>query len=358
MVNNQNHVIVSKVKSDFNARDLQRLLDKGEGDVDEVTLKGKKYIKTSSKVEGYPLSVIHVVSMDQLINENEAVPSLIIWSFVISLVICVFVAYQFSRFVVKPIKRLQGLMKEVEDDNLGVRFPINGSNEIAQLGHGFNSMLERIEFLIEMVYIAQIKKKESELKALSAKINPHFLYNTLDTIYWVSLMENAPKSAKMVHALSRLFRMILKEDNEAITVEQELEYVQHYLNIQQVRYEDMIDFQLEIQEGVQPLKTIKMILQPLVENAISHGIEERGEGVIKIKLVQNEHDLVVSVEDNGVGADVDRLNKLLKKPNEKCVALKNINDRIQMEDGKGYGLFFQRNHEGGLTVVARQRKKV
>ncbi|GEM01400.1 two-component system, sensor histidine kinase YesM [Halolactibacillus halophilus] len=328
----------------------------------EVSIDRTNYLQTISPLEAHPFSVVHLISLDQLLQGRAIVPRLAIVSLIVSLVVCLIVAFYFSRYIVQPVKNLESLMKEVENDNLDVTFTEKGTDEINQLGSGFNAMLTRIKYLIERVYQVEIKNKDAELKALTAQINPHFLYNTLDTIYWMSFSEGSKKSAEMAYSLSQLFRMILKEEGSVTTVENELSYVTHYLKIQEVRYQGMINFDIDVEPGIENYKTVKMVIQPLIENAITHGIEHRGQGNISIQIKTTDHYLDIKVEDDGVGADITKLLALLDdnrfNQDMKGYALRNINDRIRLNNGVDCGLIFLTNKQQGLTVIARQKMEV
>lgn len=361
LIHDNQQVVLSR-----ESRDLPQQNDKVFQDVvpltKEISIDNYDYIQTISQLEKYPFRLVHLISLEQLLQRNVVVPRLVIGSLLVSLFVCLIVAFYFSRYIVKPIKGLELLMKEVENDNLNVSFTEKGTDEINQLGSGFNAMLKRIKFLIERVYQVEIKNKDAELKALTAQINPHFLYNTLDTIYWMSYSEGSEKSAEMAYSLSQLFRMILKEEGSVTTVENELSYVTHYLKIQEVRYQGMINFDIDVEPGIENYKTVKMVIQPLIENAITHGIEHRGHGNISIQIKTTDHYLDIKVEDDGVGADITKLLALLDdirfKQDMKGYALRNINDRIRLNNGVDYGLIFLTNKNQGLTVIARQKKEV
>ncbi|MBN8236413.1 sensor histidine kinase [Halobacillus kuroshimensis] len=349
----------------YNDRDTLEILENVEETVQssgtEVrTIEKDRYIQSTRDIEGTSLAVVHLVSLDALMQDSTIIPAVVVMALIVSLFICAFVAFQFSRYIVRPMKELQSLMKQVEQREFNVRYAPKGLREIDHLGAGFNSMLERITFLIDMVYLAQIKSKEAELKALYAQINPHFLYNTLDTIYWMGQMENAVKSSEMVHALSRLFRLLLKDQKEVWTVEEEVNYARHYLDIQKVRFEDTIQFEIDVDPDASKLPTVKMVLQPLIENAISHGIEPQGEGIIRIRIQRVADELEMTVEDNGVGADPEELKELLEREvkGKRGFAVKNIHERVLIHSGGDCGLSFHRNSEGGLTVVVKQKGEV
>ncbi|WP_217588089.1 sensor histidine kinase [Lentibacillus saliphilus] len=361
LINSERQIVVKHDENQFSPAQLQSVFDSianVKSGTSETSVDGNDYIRTFHRIKKTPLTIVHVASLDALMQENQFIPSLILIALIVSLLIYTIVAYQFSKYIVRPINHLQTLMKRVEDGNLAVRFEPKGQNEIAMLGRGFNTMLEKLTFLIEMVYLAQIKNKEAELKALHAQINPHFLYNTLNTIYWMGQMEQAPKSAKMTHALSKLFQLMLKDQKDVTSINNEIEYVSHYLDIQKVRYEDMIAFNVYIEPETRHAKTVKMILQPLIENAITHGIEPKEDGgTIFVSITRRDNLLLISVEDDGVGADLEALNQMLVKPSDdyKGLALKNIYDRIKIQSGEMGDMLFAPTETGGLKVCILQK---
>ena len=178
----------------------------------------------------------------------------------------------------------------------------------------------------------------------------------MDLICWSSRGYGDFETAELTEALAKLFRLSLNKGSEIITVEREIEHVQSYIAIQRKRYEDQISFKLTLQDGLKNYHTLKMILQPLVENAIYHGIEKNGgTGNIVIEGYQQDDFLVFSISDDGVGAGVDELTSLLENATgSNAIAIRNINDRIKLHFGEEYGLFFSNNDKGGLTVYIYQ----
>ena len=211
--------------------------------------------------------------------------------------------------------------------------------------------------LVNQVYLAQIKEKDAQLQAMQAYINPHFLYNTLDTICWMSRMEDAQETCNLIEALSKLFRMSARDTRKVISVEQELEYINSYIMIQECRHTDFIQFEVQAQEETLKCQTVRFILQPLVENAILHGLEPTGRpGKLSIDIRRQEDKLVMTVEDDGMGADIEELRELLQSHPEglRGMGISNVNDRIRLCFGEEYGIFFYNAEGGGLRVQAVQ----
>ena len=265
----------------------------------------------------------------------------------------------FTGSIARPVIELRSLMKEAEEGNLAVRFEGRQEDEIGHLGKSFNTMIEEIQKLIDLVYREQQSKREAELKSLQEQIKPHFLYNTLDTIQWMAQEHGAEDIVSVVGALTTLFRIGISRGKEMIPLKDELQHVRSYLVIQKARYEDKFDFSLCAQDELLPFMVLKLTLQPLVENAIYHGIKERrGHGSIRIEALDREGMLVLRVCDDGVGMTEGKLEELraelrgAKAPSstQGGYGLSNVNERIQLSFGLKYGLRFESAPGRGTTV--------
>ncbi|HVP20115.1 MAG TPA: sensor histidine kinase [Spirochaetia bacterium] len=297
------------------------------------------------------------------LNEIMGQVSLIrYYSFIIAgvtLFIAVVVSIFFTGSIARPVIALRTLMKKAEEGNLTVRFQGGQEDEIGHLGKSFNTMIEEIQKLIDLVYREQQSKREAELKTLQEQIKPHFLYNTLDTIHWMAQDHGATDIVQIVTALTSLFRIALSKGKEMISLSDELEHVRSYLIIQKLRYEDKFDFSLCVQDDVLPYMVLKLTLQPIVENAIYHGIKERrGHGTIRVDALRRDGILVLRVCDDGVGMSSDKLAAvralLTAAPAESTqkngYGISNVNERIQLSFGKDYGLRFESAPGRGTTV--------
>ncbi len=278
----------------------------------------------------------------------------------IAVLVASITAITFSASFTRPISKLRMLMAEAEHGNLNVSFSARMNHgEIAQLGASFNNMMEKIRSLLHLVYVEQKNKREAEVKTLQAQIKPHFLYNTLDTIRWMAEERGAIEIVQMISALTKLFRIGLSRGREVISLQDELEHVKCYLFIQQVRYEDKLDYDIDADEGCLQDRVNKLILQPLVENAIYHGIKQkRGAGHITVSAREESGQLVLMVRDDGAGMsaeECERLNQALRAPGgerfEHGYGIFNVNDRIRLSHGEGYGLCYSANDAGGVTVT-------
>ena len=248
-------------------------------------------------------------------------------------------------------------MSEAQNGNLYVRFHARYNDEIGSLGRTFNSMLDRMQSLIDQVFAEQKKKRAAEINALQAQIKPHFLYNTFDTIHWLAKKYGAKDIVYIIQCLTNLFRIGLSSGSEIITLREEVSHVENYLRIQKIRYEDIFDFEVDISEELKEFYVHKLILQPLVENAIYHGIKtSRRNGKITIKARAAGDNMVILIEDDGIGMppeQVRKINNLFK--NEKSEGMGygmfNVNQRIKLSYGSEYGLNVESEEGKGTTIT-------
>jgi two-component system, sensor histidine kinase YesM len=220
-------------------------------------------------------------------------------------------------------------------------------------------MIERIQSLIDQVYVEQRSKREAELRILQEQIKPHFLYNTLDTIQWMAQEHRVDDVVSMVGALTSLFRIGLSKGREFISLHDELEHVESYLCIQKMRYEDKFDYSISCDQTMRSRQVLRLMLQPLVENAIYHGIKERrGHGTLTVETRVEGGDLMLIVKDDGVGmseATLALLNESLQEggPSVGGYGIHNVHERIRLTFGKPYGLSFKSVYGEGTIVTAR-----
>ncbi len=268
--------------------------------------------------------------------------------FAVLLVVTLILVEFISHSITKPIKNLCISTKLVGNGDFTTRVPDSESDEIAMLATSFNTMIEKIGSLVEDVKLEQINLRKTELKLMQAQINPHFLYNTLDTIIWLAEGNKTKDVVKMVSALSKFFRVALSKGYDYISIREEEMLIRSYLQIQQYRYQDILEYEIDISEQIENCSILKLTLQPIVENALYHGIKnKRGMGKIIIEGYCKEDVVIFLVKDNGIGMDqeqVERIKKLFVKPKEDAVpeqkgfGLFNVNERIKLNFGAEYGL--------------------
>lgn len=269
----------------------------------------------------------------------------------------VMVSYLISRNLTRPIKRLQENMNEVEKGNFDIRVPVGHSKEISSLARSFNLMMMKIKELMNQIVVEQEFKRKSELNALQAQINPHFLYNTLDSIIWMAEGKKHDEVILMTSALAKLFRASLSKGQELIPIATEIEHITSYLKIQQMRYQDKIEFTVHIDSSLKRYMTLKVLLQPLVENAIYHGVKNKqGRGMIHIHGARIGQDIELRVIDDGIGMDEETIRTILDPSdahtNKVGVGIANVHQRIQLYFGSKYGLSYKSIlHEGTTAIV-------
>lgn len=289
----------------------------------------------------------------------EVISYFVIFALLILVVATLFLSL-LTRAITRPISELRGLMEQAEQGELDVRFESEYDDEVSKLGTSFNSMLESIDRLLKLVYVEQKAKREAELKAFQAQIKPHFLYNTLDTINWMAMEYEADDIVEVIQSLTNLFRISLSKGNEIISLRNEMLHVSSYLTIQKVRYEDQFDYEVDWDMEWGDCQVVKLIIQPIVENAIYHGIKGSGRTeFIRIK-VRQEEDLIITVTDSGSGMTEDEVmyfNDVFGRRREKKdttgIGLINVNERIKMNYGDPYGLTISSDGQNGTKVVIR-----
>lgn len=259
-----------------------------------------------------------------------------------------------------PIQKLEKSVNAIEAGDLNAEVYMGGSYEIIHLGRSIGDMAKRIKTLMEDIVAEHESKRKSEFNTLQSQINPHFLYNTLDIIVWMIENEQKQEAVKIVTALARFFRISLSKGKSIITVRDELEHIRNYLTIQQMRFKNKFIYNIEAKEEVMDLVSLKLMLQPLVENAIYHGMEFMdGDGEIRVNVYREEDDLWFRISDNGLGMTQEQVENLLGEENHVSsqrgsgIGVKNVNERIRLYFGADYGLTIQSKPDEGTTVIIR-----
>lgn len=266
-------------------------------------------------------------------------------------------AYISSR-ITNPIKELEKSVSLLESGDLDAPVYIGGSAEIRSLGHSIQGMALRIKGLMNDIVAEHESKRKSEFDTLQSQINPHFLYNTLDIIVWMIENEKKTDAVRVVTALARFFRISLSRGKSIITVKDELEHVRNYLMIQQMRFKNKFTYEIDADEDVLELASLKLMLQPMVENAIYHGMEFMdGDGVIQIRVWREGGDLYLRVRDNGLGMTKEQVENLFKDsghvPSRRGsgIGVRNVNERVHLYFGDAYGLRIESEPDEGTDVI-------
>lgn len=335
--------------------DLARVMQQEEGSFTEV-LEDKRLVTVHS-LEQVGWQVVGVSYIGELlVSKQEIIIPLIILT-LLALVVAFLISKRIASQTAKPIRELTEHMQEIELGKLGVEIDTQSDTEEIQcLTASFKEMVYKIEGLIEQVEDNQKKLRKSELKVLQSQINPHFLYNSLDTIIWLGEREECEKVIQMTAALARYFRLSLSKGKEVITIYEEVEHVKHYLQIQKIRYASKLTYTIEVSPDIFDEMIVKIVLQPLVENALYHGIKDLEEGgYIRVLGFREGNNIILEVYDNGKGMSHEQIKNILKAPSSTSitkggVAIKNVHERIQVYFGQDYGLSYESEY-GKWTKV-------
>ncbi|WP_239696709.1 cache domain-containing sensor histidine kinase [Paenibacillus oryzisoli] len=312
-------------------------------------------------------NIVGVVPLQEIVEEANSIRQLIIISVMLSIIFAITLHFFVSTRLTRPVRILKNKMQLAASGFLEAKVVLTGTDEISDLGNSFNIMIGKIRMLLDQSIKEQQEIKKSELRALQAQINPHFLYNTLDSILWLAQSEKKDQVVQMVMALSKLFRISLSKGKDWITFEKEIEHLQSYLTIQQMRYRDILDYEIAIDSSLHSLLILKMTLQPIVENALYHGLKnKRGKGLIRITAkIEDGHNFLIVVEDNGKGITEDRLHQLRKDLMEPHTpketgnevsggfGLHNVHRRIRLYYGEAYGVQVDSIEGEGTIVIIR-----
>jgi two-component system sensor histidine kinase YesM len=317
------------------------------------TLDGERRLITVQTINYCRWRIVGIAYIDDIVSTRDEIETFVIWIMIISIIFAFLTSAFISSKISEPIKKLEKSMKLVEQGKFDIFINVSGEAEVAQLSKAFNIMVSRIRNLMDQIVKEQEAKRISELNALQAQINPHFLYNTLDSIVWMAERGKSSEVITMVTALAKLFRISISRGRNVITVREELEHARNYLIIQSIRYRNKFSFEIEAQEETLKLQTIKLILQPIIENAIYHGIEYMvDQGIIQISVRREQDRLLFVVKDNGLGIKPEILKSILaQNPKSSGVGVKNVHERIQLFYGSAYGLNIESRVEEGTTVT-------
>lgn len=321
-----------------------------------VTSEGKNsrmYTIKTSQATGW--KIVGVTYVDELVSNKDELQTYTLFGGIGLLIVAVLLSIILSLRISRPIKQLESSMKQVEKGNFDIQVDIQSSNEIGHLSKRFNRMTAEIKELMLQNVKEQELKRKSELQVLQAQINPHFLYNTLDSIIWMSESGKSKEVTQMTASLAKLFRLSISKGEEFISIFNEIEHIKNYLTIQKMRYKSKLDFEINVDKSILSYKAIKIILQPLVENAIYHGIRNNeGIGTIQITGIRKENRILLQVIDNGIGMSQEDIQSMYRKDrtSEKGsgIGVQNVDTRIKLHFGEPYGLHFESELGRGTTV--------
>ncbi|MCM3341437.1 sensor histidine kinase [Paenibacillus sp. MER TA 81-3] len=317
---------------------------------------GVERLITVKTVSPLGWKVVGVSYMDELVTTQQEIGGFLFWLLAAVLGFVLIVSFVLSARISHPIKRLERTMRLVEKGVFSVHMEMSGAEEVKQLTSRFNLMVARIHQLMDQIIVEQETKRKNELDILQAQIHPHFLYNTLNSVVRLAGSGRTDDVVTMISSLSKFFRISLSKGQHIISVQEELEHVKHYLIIQNIRFKHQFSYEIEAEEGILNSRTLKLILQPIVENAIQHGIEgSADEGCIRISAREVDGKLRFKVSDNGAGIPPPRLEAIqagrVESRQGSGVGLRNVKERLQLYYGLAYGLEIESQPDVGTAVT-------
>ncbi|MDQ0208197.1 sensor histidine kinase [Alkalicoccobacillus murimartini] len=322
-----------------------------------MDLSGSEYFITSQRSRHSELFYYNILPFDQVTGQTKWLNGLMIFSFILFLAIILLISRSLARAISKPLEELTSKMKHVQEgkfESLGTTDKHSPYDEIGQLHTNFDLMIEKINTLIRENYTKQLIIKETEYRALQAQINPHFLYNTLDSINWLAKMNKQSDISQIAEALGNMMRNIISKKEPLITIDEELDIVRAYMVIQKYRYKERLQFTLEHPENMSAYRIPKLTIQPIIENAIQHSLEEViSVCTIDVNIRCTESKVTISIRDNGVGMDEATIQSIYAgnvKPKRSGIGLYNIIERIHLMFGEAYGLSIESELDKGTTV--------
>ena len=323
---------------------------------------GKLYSISRSDKTGW--TVVDCTNVRELLSKSRQAQSI----YVLTAVVLVIVALLFSRFMARsitlPIQKLRDSMKKVQEGDFSVSdVVVDSRNEIGSLTKSFDVMTHRIQELMEQNVHEQEQKRKSELKALQSQINPHFLYNTLDSIIWMAEGKKNEEVVLMTASLARLLRQSISNEDEVVPIANEVEYARGYLTIQKMRYKDKLEFQIDVDPSILHIPLIKLVLQPIIENAIYHGLKyKESKGLLIIKGFPKDGNAVLQVIDDGVGMDEETRAHIYDRHkvnyHSNGVGVYNVQKRLKLYYGEDYGITYEsvvgKGTTATITIPGRQ----
>ena len=315
-------------------------------------------IYSLSSVQGGAWRVVGVSYVDELVNQNmRAMLRLSVAMAAVILAAALLTSWLLSRLLGRPLRGLAAAMERFERDADRFAYrPVGGTREVRELSNSFGHMVVRIQRLMSTVREEEVNLRKTELKALQAQINPHFLYNTLDSIAWMCEQGRSAEAVSMVHALARLFRISISKGHELIPIRREIEHAESYLQIQKYRYKNQFTYSFDVDPDCLDYLCNKITLQPIIENAINHGLDLMvDEGCIQVQVRQDGEDILFRVQDNGVGMSEEQIDAILHRGPADCtgIGIRNVDDRLKIYFGKRYGLQITSELDVGTCVEIR-----
>ena len=301
---------------------------------------------------------IYIDRLQNVLNSRVKIFT-IMWLAICALIVVLIIIFasRIVKNITKPLDDLCDVTKQIADGDFKAIADVKTDDEITVLAHSVNDMSRHLDVLVDHIKEDERKMRYAELRLLQEQINPHFMYNTLDSIVWLIEAERNEEAINMVMSLSDFFRLVLSKGKEYITIKEEEQHIRSYLEIQQVRYREILDFKIDIDKKIHDYSILKMTLQPIVENSLYHGIKcKRGKGTIKVEGHKVKDRIVLTVSDDGVGMEPEILEKLRRDIEKPCketnagFGLANVNERIHVNFGFEYGITVDSTLNEGTSI--------
>ena len=313
-------------------------------------------IYTISRSEKTGWTVVGCTNVAELLKDSKKARSIYVLVAAILVVVALVLSNFIARNITRPLQQLRDSMARVQEGDFGAaEVEVTSRNEVGSLTRSFNVMTSRIQELMKQNIYEQQQKRKSELKALQSQINPHFLYNTLDSIIWMAEGKKNEEVVVMTASLARLLRQSISNEEEQVPIGQEVEYARSYLTIQKMRYKDKLEFQIQVDAQIMGVPIIKLVLQPLIENAIYHGLKyKEGKGLLIVRGYREGENAVLQIKDNGAGMDEQTLSHIFEKHKvnyrSNGVGVYNVQKRLQLYYGMDYGITYSSKQGEGTTA--------
>ncbi|MDQ0229867.1 sensor histidine kinase [Metabacillus malikii] len=351
--------VKKEYKLDRNTLQTIQKLDKESGQFSYESAASEDMIVIYDTIEANNWKLAAVVPQDEMLNKVNYIKHSTVFFIILMIVSAIFLASIVGKYISKPFEKMANQMRSINEKSLSFYDETSGPEEMKILHNGFKELLTKSQNLMDQIRLEQEEKRQLEFAIMHAQINPHFLYNTLYSIKGLCDMGLNKDASQMVIALSSFFRIGISKGREIIPIKDEIEHIKHYLFIQEMRYGDDFSYEVDVEQDILACNIIKLSLQPIIENAIYHGVKQkRGLGKITIKGYECEGDIYLEVADNGNGIEKNKLAEIVKeldvsfqeKKSFIGIGLKSVHERIKIHFGKQYGLTIM-SEPGQGTVV-------
>ena len=353
LVDDTGNVITTKQELDYG--DHLDILSSMEDQTQFEVIKNKhtKYLTSKHTIQKYGWNILGITDLNLFNTEEKSFISLALTLIGSIIIISIMMSISFTNMVIAPVIKLKNGAEKIGNGNLDIKFNFKTKDEIGQLGNTFNYMSSRMKQLVEKVSLEEKKKREYELSLIQQQVKPHFLYNTLDIIVKLSEMNKHKEAQRVTKKLADYYQRSLSDSKEIITIGEEMKIVEDYLELQKIRYPDLFEYTYDVDKEIQEMPILKLTLQPLVENAIYHGLKYKDDvGTIAITGRVKDNHIEICVKDNGIGVKEEELERILALKNspDNHFGIYSVDHRIKLFFGKEYGLEFDSQYDIGTEI--------